>query len=59
MNPPASSPPMLTPAVPSSDTDDGRKACRHMMRRWLMPLERAIVMNSSCSVAIRSLRNTR
>ena len=50
---------MLTPAAPSSATDDGRKAWRHMMRRWLMPLERAIVMNSSCRVAMRSLRRTR
>ena len=50
---------MLTPAAPQSATADGRRAWIHMMRRREIPLDRAMVMNSSWSVAMRSLRSTR
>ena len=57
MKVPAMRLPMVTPAEANSEMDDGRSACRHMMRRSLSPLERAIVMKSSCSVEIRSFRS--
>ena len=50
---------MLTPAAASSENDDGRKAWRHMMDRLPRPLDRAMVMKSSCSVLMRSDRNSR
>ena len=50
---------MLTPEAASSEKDEGRKAWRHMIRREDMPLDRAMVMKSSCRVLIRSERNSR
>ena len=56
---PLMSAPMLIAATVSSVKLDGRSACRSRMRRVERPLARAMVMKSSCSVWIMSLRSSR
>src|SRR5580693_6032185 len=51
--------PMVTPAEASSEMEEGRNAWRHMMRRSERPLDRAMVMKSSCRVEMRSFRKRR
>ena len=43
----------------TSENVDGRSACRSRMRRVVRPLARAVVMKSSWSVRIMSVRNNR
>ena len=50
---------MLMPAAASSEKLDGRKAWRHMIRRFDRPLERAMVMKSCWRVLMRSERSSR
>ena len=56
---PPMSVPKLRPATVSRVRLDGRSAWRQRMRRSEMPFARAMVMKSSCSVAIMSLRSRR
>ena len=56
--PPISAPKFSAAAV-SSVKLDGRRACRQRMRRFVSPFAFAIVMKSSCSVWIMSLRSRR
>ena len=51
--------PTLSPATVSSVRLDGRRAWRHSTRRGDIPLDLAMVMKSSWSVAIMSLRSRR
>ena len=51
--------PTLRPATVSSVRLDGRSAWRQRMRPSLMPLDFAIRMKSSCSVATMSVRRRR
>ena len=51
--------PTLSPATVSSVRLEGRRAWRHSTRRGDTPFDFAMVMKSSCSVAIMSLRSRR
>ena len=59
MKAPASRAPMFTPAAASREKVEGRKAWRAITRLGDRPFERAMVMKSSCRVAIRSERSSR